>query len=409
MAEDVTRADLYALVWSTPMSELAKRFGISDVALRKRCKKAEIPVPGAGYWAKARAGKKVIQAKLPSRDAGMSDTISFGANRYGYRTYTDEELLGPVPDAPVFDEPLEAIRELYRARIGKVSVPKDLASAHHLIRKLLTEDEARREAQKGKSYVSLYDAPRFDSAFEQRRLRILNALLMACGRQGARPQLRGRKAREILISVYEQHLWLGLDCEADLKNGHNEYDRHERPVATPIRLASLSGWGSRDYSQSWGDTDGLKLESRIAEIAVEIFVEAEARYRSEREGQHRWRIEAKAQRMENIRLAQEREAQAERERLEKLRLARIDRLLCEAGDFQKAQAIRQYVAGATEAAHGPSAEDRLVRWSAWALAVADDVDPVTNGSFMTALDEFADQANLEISEIRQPINARRNS
>ncbi len=46
----------------------------------------------------------------------------------------------------------------------------------------------------------------------------------------------------------------------------------------------------------------------------------------------------------------------------------------------------------------PSMGGRLARWSAWALTVADDVDPVTNGSFLTALDELVDQPKLEIPD-----------
>ena len=35
----LTREQLYALVWSKPVSELAKDFGISDVAVAKRLRK----------------------------------------------------------------------------------------------------------------------------------------------------------------------------------------------------------------------------------------------------------------------------------------------------------------------------------------------------------------------------------
>ena len=52
----VSRQDLYELVWSKPMRELAKDFGISDVALAKRCRRLAIPVPGRGYWARVDAG-----------------------------------------------------------------------------------------------------------------------------------------------------------------------------------------------------------------------------------------------------------------------------------------------------------------------------------------------------------------
>jgi hypothetical protein len=45
----LSREDLYELVWSKPIVELAKDFGISDVAFAKRCRKLGVPVPGRGY------------------------------------------------------------------------------------------------------------------------------------------------------------------------------------------------------------------------------------------------------------------------------------------------------------------------------------------------------------------------
>ena len=41
----VARAELYELVWSTPLRRVAKEFGISDVALAKRCRRMAIPLP----------------------------------------------------------------------------------------------------------------------------------------------------------------------------------------------------------------------------------------------------------------------------------------------------------------------------------------------------------------------------
>jgi predicted transcriptional regulator of viral defense system len=39
-------------VWSEPLKHVARRYGVSDVALAKRCKKLDIDLPGRGYWAK---------------------------------------------------------------------------------------------------------------------------------------------------------------------------------------------------------------------------------------------------------------------------------------------------------------------------------------------------------------------
>ncbi len=52
----LSRQDLYELVWAAPVTKIAAEFGISDVALHKICEKHRVPVPGRGYWAKLAAG-----------------------------------------------------------------------------------------------------------------------------------------------------------------------------------------------------------------------------------------------------------------------------------------------------------------------------------------------------------------
>jgi hypothetical protein len=62
---EVSRQALYDQVWSTPMTKLAKNYGISDVALAKTCKRLDIPYPECGYWRKKETGKPVKQLALP--------------------------------------------------------------------------------------------------------------------------------------------------------------------------------------------------------------------------------------------------------------------------------------------------------------------------------------------------------
>ncbi|KFG90030.1 hypothetical protein BV98_002203 [Sphingobium herbicidovorans NBRC 16415] len=65
MARTFTREEFYLLVWSKPLTHLAKEFALSDVALHKICKKHDIPHPPLGWWAKKAAGKAVTQTPLP--------------------------------------------------------------------------------------------------------------------------------------------------------------------------------------------------------------------------------------------------------------------------------------------------------------------------------------------------------
>ena len=74
----VQREALYEETWAEPMSSLAKRYNISDVALAKVCRKLQVPVPPRGYWARIRNGYKVTKPPLPQLPRGKqtSATVS---------------------------------------------------------------------------------------------------------------------------------------------------------------------------------------------------------------------------------------------------------------------------------------------------------------------------------------------
>lgn len=62
------------LIWSKPARDLATEFGISDVAIAKRCKRQGIPKPWRGFWAKVKAGhlphpqgRPILNADMKSR------------------------------------------------------------------------------------------------------------------------------------------------------------------------------------------------------------------------------------------------------------------------------------------------------------------------------------------------------
>jgi hypothetical protein len=79
----LTREELYELVWSKPLIELAQDFGLSDVAVAKRCRKLGVPVPGRGYWARVAAGQAPRQPKLRKREDQTMDyaALTFDAPR----------------------------------------------------------------------------------------------------------------------------------------------------------------------------------------------------------------------------------------------------------------------------------------------------------------------------------------
>jgi hypothetical protein len=109
----MSREELYALVWETPMRRLASRFGFSDVGLAKICKKHRIPRPARGHWARLEFGQSVPKARLPILAPGEE--------------HLQRVLLDP-------QEPPQPGRErVPRPQPVRLPVPEVLSNPHRLV------------------------------------------------------------------------------------------------------------------------------------------------------------------------------------------------------------------------------------------------------------------------------------
>jgi hypothetical protein len=138
---------------------------------------------------------------------------------------------------------------------------------------------------------------------------------------------------------------------------------------------------------TWPDDDEGKLETHMTEIAVEVILTAEIQYREMAVQQYQSCVERRAQLEEEERQRKLAIERAEKERLRRIEQARIDRLLRDAVAFQQANAIRMYVETIrlSQACDGFSATGEFERWSQWALAQADRIDPAHGGAFLNAM------------------------
>jgi len=385
----LTREELNDLVWSIPLTQLAGQFSVSVPTLKNTCTKFDIPVPPRGHWAKLQAGKPTARAVLPARAPGMSDEIYLGARYYWQRSLTDEELLGPLPERPEFSEDIALVRDRIRKIIGAIKVGKELTLKHPVIAKLLAQDEARRERQKTATYIFSWEKPVFNTPFEQRRLRLLNALFLAVAHCGGKPEVRGHEAREITITVHQTAVSLTLDRPKVTRRGASSSVHPVGGKSDPLRLAIVEGHQREEERAAWQDSEGAPLERLMAEIAVEVVAVAELRYREGCVRHFDWRVRRKAEREEELRQRQIERERQERERQRRLEQARIDRLLDEAATLRRATDIRAYVHAVRQAAAGEGMNtpaEQVERWAQWALAEADRIDPVRNGRFLEAPD-----------------------
>lgn len=89
----LTRQDLYGRVWSKAMRTVAPELGVSDVGLKKICKRLDIPTPPLGYWAKKEYGRATKQPRLPAYDDPGFEGIKFYPNAQEERSEIASEVV----------------------------------------------------------------------------------------------------------------------------------------------------------------------------------------------------------------------------------------------------------------------------------------------------------------------------
>lgn len=58
------RQKLYEEVWSRPVTQVARSYGVCNVYIARACRALRVPTPPRGYWAKVRSGKPVRRVPL---------------------------------------------------------------------------------------------------------------------------------------------------------------------------------------------------------------------------------------------------------------------------------------------------------------------------------------------------------
>jgi hypothetical protein len=382
------RKELYDLVWSQPMRAVAASIGISDVALAKHCKKADIPVPNRGYWARKQAGKPTIQTALPPRFPGASDRIGgTAANNYWDADWVEKFKDVAIPPIPTFDEDISSVEERCRKLVGQVRCGRKFEPAHPLVAKLLAHDEERRKAFAKWSYQSY--APKYEAGTARRRLLIINALFLAAARLGCRPSMNTSKYveepggnKDLWITIGQAHVGFTIEPLKSKKGNQSE------------RLCLTFGserLGTKT-NKCWEDDDESQLENQLTEILVQMLLRAETSYRDGLD-QHRERIikrKSEAE-VEFRRRLDETEREA-RELQEKLDRERIGRLLYQAKTLDRANQIRAYVESARlRLPEMGTTQAEFEQWASWAQKEADRIDPVKNGTIAQAIKEHSDE------------------
>jgi hypothetical protein len=420
----LSREDLYELAWSKPLSELAKDFGISDVALGKRCKRLGIPVPGRGYWARVDAGQRLYRPRLPKREAQWHDqhalavASSQNAPSDVDRVREDHDEASPLGPQSIGVERAKgkadaewlaehvAFEDLADHRInlpvGAIKWDSGIRAIRDDLQKAATEMRASRKASdrydkwpesrkraetcneswkwrwsvdRGQRLWETHKSVAFRVSLEtyERALAITNALALAARARGfsirddrelGRVVFVGHNA-EIQMRIAEQ--LERKDRQRVRYDGKKEQENYLMPTGR-LRISLQTGYRE---GPTFEDKETKKLESALNAVFVAMYrlvIKCWEQERGRQDFQQQLKeTERQRAEMERIRAEQERQAAEERRRREQL--------LQEASNWNTAGHIRAYVAHLQAAVGAVQERVAVTNWLEWALRIASEIDP----------------------------------
>jgi hypothetical protein len=256
-----TREQLYALVWSEPMQILGPRYGLSDVGLKKICKKLRVPTPGRGYWAKKAVGAAPRATPLPKLPASVTPAqqeVMFGRPARPSPKEV-EEAVGPVSDQKRYEAEAE----------HRIVVAESLTDPHKLVAgsvSLLRQaksNEQHRLLPRGKRCLAV----QVTLGTADRSMLIYDALLKACAARGWAVDLKEEKGTVTLVTVQGEPIGVAIeerververkrDPKANRTYYHKEYDY--LPTGRLIVRLQVPYLGVR---QTWSDGSKQRVES----------------------------------------------------------------------------------------------------------------------------------------------------
>jgi hypothetical protein len=389
----LSREQLHALVWETPMRQVAPTLGLSDVGLAKACRKMKVPLPGRGHWAKKAAGRPVRRVPLRPLPANDHETPrQLESKPEGGREKS--------PAAPPLPAPVAEQIQFESEPKNRIRVVDSLRSAHPLV--LRARDVLRGSAKAPDDYVRNWGVRHLDidvsKAALTRALRIMNAVVKAFEKRRWEVSVGTREERSTLVTVMQQKISVGI--REPRKQVQNEPAKPKRlftgewytPYQSKYReepsgrlsLVVRNNWGNA-VDKSVSDTKTRGVEERLNQFMVLVVKVAHERAEWERS-----RIEAELRRREDeqVRLAEQRKRELE--------AARVAALEAQADRWRRSRTLADYLAAVR--AHMASVRPdeaqarELEAWLDWAERQARAMDPLSGG-----IEELLEAPTVQIS------------
>ncbi|MGG4132088.1 hypothetical protein ABEW19_27925 [Paenibacillus illinoisensis] len=365
------REILYNEIWLSPLDEIAKRYAVSDVAIRKMCFSLDIPTPPAGYWAKLRAGKPVTRTPLP--------VTNKPTQKSGIRAGTNST-------SPLEKEILSFLcaedRSVVLSIATQIRLPDENAKMHPTIvahRKAIIEWKKKQREQEIRVYNRrAIDAPPpflVDTVSEEvlpRVFHIFDALIKAmepldCSLTSDLKFVVNGEPVAVSVTEVKDEIKHIPTKEENLEMLKYEEDKRRYSWASKPKIRKYDYvYNGRitftvNSSKIFRDCKSYVIEDRLGDLMIS-FYQASDILRQERED----REEAERRRKEEEHRKEERRQRVNEEVDQTLILGNLSE------DYDIACKIRRYIAAVKRSGN---LDPKTLGWIEWANAKADWYDP----------------------------------
>ncbi len=377
---ELTREELHDLIWSLPATKLAADFGVSDVAVAKRCRKLNVPRPARGYWAKIEAGHKPKKPPLP---ASPADAFA-------------EQVLQPIASSialPAETEILHPVAVQFLAAIKSSALSHDKQRVH------------LKEPEFPEADISKAQAPRAAGVLQTLFTLVESRGIPFRKNQGKYDGGYFRKGNDRLHFKIEEELIDKPASPGRRRNHYSNWQQQENKVAGGRLTFSVNpeNYG-KQQEKRWSESEKMPLEAIVAAMAKEIcrhFMELQKRHAAEVIEREKQRVEAeirwkKHQEEEAIRIEQEKKRK-HAAALEAVARNREEDLLKAAEWWRLHRGIDDFIADCERrwrAAQSGELSPEQQAWLAWAREVATGVSPLATGYPDPAKDGVFDPATV---------------
>ena len=348
---ELTRKELYDIVWSTTLSKLTQQYAYTNDGIKKICKQYEVPMPDGSYWSKLKFNKKFKKEKL-NPVFNSVDKIILAIREEGNPINIDNTPL-TIRTKEIESDPKAPL--IVPEKLTKPDVLIQNTKSYHQSRK--NKDFVRNNKL---DTVHIY----VEEANYNRALNIMDSFIKLL-------RHRGHSFRRDINNYGPKIVAYDVEFSWNIREKTKRIlsDKiYETATYIPTGILILQ-IGESFRAKEWVD-GATKLENRLSKVVAKIELDALKELE--------WREECRIHRIQ----------EAEKEKIRKEFQAKRDIELLNTKDLfklaeyhNKANIIRDYISRIENQEPDNNQEStELIEWIKWAKDKADWLDPLVNKS-----------------------------